>query len=191
LTLLIIGLLIFFGAHSLSIVALPLRDRMRARLGEGPWKAIYAVISLLGLILIVNGYVDARAAPQLLYSTPGWTRHLMAVLMLPVFPLLFASSLPGRIRSAVGHPMLCATVLWSAAHLLGNTTLADALLFGSFLLWALLDWWSLTRRSPRALRMAPPSRWNDLIAVVGGLGVYLLFVFWAHLALIGVAPFTR
>ncbi len=191
-TLLIIGLLLFFGIHSLSIVALPLRDRLRARFGEGPWKGIYSLVSLAGFLLILKGYGDARATPELLYSMPGWTRHLMATLMLPVFPLLFAAYLPGRIRSMVGHPMLCATALWSAAHLLGNTTLADALLFGSFLAWALLDWWSLTRRrSPRAMRRAAPSRWNDVIAVLGGLTVYVLVVFWAHLAVIGVAPFTR
>jgi uncharacterized membrane protein len=190
-TLLIIGLVLFLGIHSISIVAPAQRERLRARLGEQRWKGLYSVISLVGFVLLIKGYADARALPELLYSPPQWTRHLMALLMLPVFPLLFAGNLPGRIKSAVAHPMLTATILWSAAHLLGNTTLADALLFGGFLVWAVADLISALRRPRRPLRPAMVSRWNDLIAVGGGLVVYVVFVLWLHRLLIGIAPFAR
>ena len=98
--LLIVGLLIFLGVHSVAIVAPGWRDAQRARLGEGPWKGMFSLASALGLALIVYGYGVARQAPVVLYTPPVWTRHLAALLLLPVFPLLLATYLPGRIKSA-------------------------------------------------------------------------------------------
>ena len=109
--------------------------------------------------------------------------------MLPVFVLLAASYLPGRISAAAKHPQLVAVKLWALAHLLGNGTLADLLLFGTFLAWAVADRISLKRRTPRTVPAAPASKANDAIAIGAGLAVYVLFVVWAHKALIGVAPF--
>jgi uncharacterized membrane protein len=115
-------------------------------------------------------------------------RHVAMLLMLPVFPLLFAAYLPGRLKRAAKHPMLLAVKFWALAHLLANGTLADVLLFGGFLVWAVADRISMKHRTQRPLPGAPPSAMNDAIAVVGGIVVYLLFVFWAHAWLIGVAP---
>ncbi len=106
--------------------------------------------------------------------------------MLPVFPLLFATYLPGRIRTAVKHPMLVATKTWALAHLLANGMLADVLLFGGFLAWAVADRISLKRRVVRPVAGAPPSPWNDAIAIVGGLALYGITLFWLHRVLIGV-----
>ena len=189
-TTLIAGLVLFLGMHSIAIVAPALRDRLAARAGGLPWKLVYAVVSIIGYVLIVRGYAEARLTPELLYSLPGWTRHLLATLMLPVFPLLFAAYLPGRIKVlAGGHPMLVATKLWALAHLLGTTTVADAVLFGSILAWAVADFVSARRRAPRAIPSAPASRWNDAIAVVLGLVAYGAFAGHLHLRWIGVAPF--
>jgi uncharacterized membrane protein len=110
------------------------------------------------------------------------------LLMLPVFPLLAAAYLPGRIKAALKHPFLVAVKLWAAAHLLANGTLADVLLFGSFLAWAVADRISLKRRPQRPLPGAPERPMNDLIAVVAGLVLYGVFVTWLHQWLIGVAP---
>jgi uncharacterized membrane protein len=189
-TYLIIGLLLFFGVHSVAIFAPAWRNAMAARLGDAPWKALYSIVSVIGFILLVHGYAAARAEPIVLYSPPMWTRHLAALLMLPVFPLLFAAYLPGRIKSAVKHPMLTATKAWALAHLLANGTLADVLLFGGFLAWAVLDRIAVGKRSvpQKTLLPAVASRFNDVIAVVGGLIVYVIFVAWAHQRFIGVAP---
>jgi uncharacterized membrane protein len=187
--LLFVGLLIFLGVHSIAIVAPAWRERMVAKLGANGWKGLYALLSILGFALILIGYGAARTAPELVYSPPGWTRHLAVTLLLPVFPLLLATYFPGAIKRAVGHPMLIATVLWAGAHLLTTTTRADLLLFGSFLGWALADWASARTRPQRPLPGAPASRWNDVIALIGGLGLYLGMAFWAHLRLIGIAPF--
>lgn len=185
---LIAGLLLFLGVHSVSIVGPGIRDRALARLGEGAWKGGYGLISLIGFGLIVYGFSEARLSSVILYAPPAWLRHLAAVLMLPVFPLLIAAYLPGRIRTAAKHPMLAAVKLWAFAHLLANGTLADVLLFGGFLFWAVADRISFKRRPPQVLRTAAPSRWNDAIAVVAGLAIYVLVVGWAHLRVIGVSP---
>ncbi|MCU0812698.1 MAG: NnrU family protein, partial [Thiobacillaceae bacterium] len=136
---LIAGLVIFFGVHSISIVARDWRERTVARIGPAAWKALYSVASLVGFLLIVGGYAQARLDPVILYQPPIWARHLAALLMLPVFPLLLATYLPGRIKAAVKHPMLAATKAWAVAHLLANGMLADVLLFGGFLAWAVID----------------------------------------------------
>jgi uncharacterized membrane protein len=124
----------------------------------------------------------------LLYNPPFWTRHLTAVLMLPVFPLLFAPYFPGRIKAALKHPMLVAVKLWAVAHLISNGMLADVLLFGAFLAWAVADRISYKHRQQRPLKGAPPAARNDVIVVIVGLAIYALFVFWLHLKLIGVQP---
>ncbi|MBK1645535.1 NnrU family protein [Thiocapsa imhoffii] len=185
---LILGLILFLGMHSISIVKVSLRDDLVARFGEWPWKAIYGLVSLLGFALIVYGYGLARATPILLYDPPAWLRHLNLLLMLPVFTLLLATYLPGRIQSAAKHPMLLAVKLWATAHLLANGTLADVVLFGSFLAWAVADRISLKRRSGPTVPGAPASPINDAIAIIGGLFLYLLFMFWLHRVLMGVPP---
>jgi uncharacterized membrane protein len=158
------------------------------RWGETPWKGLYTLVAVAGFVLLVIGYGIARQSPVVLYSPPVWTRHLALLLMLPVFPLLLAAYLPGRIKAAARHPMLVAVKLWALAHLLANGTLADVLLFGAFLAWAVADRISVKRRAPRAVPGAPARPVNDVIAVVGGLAIYAAFVLWLHRALIGVSP---
>jgi uncharacterized membrane protein len=184
---LIVGLVIFLGLHSIVIFAPELRASVVARLGEGPWKGIYSVISLLGFVLICYGFGMARQSPVVLYSPPHWIRHVTFLVMLPVFPLLLAAYLPGRIKTAMKHPMLAAVKFWALAHLLANGTLADVLLFGGFLAWAVVDRISLKRRT-QTVPTAPPGKLNDLIAVIVGLGLYAFFIMWAHLRLFGVSP---
>ena len=188
-TFLVIGLALFLGIHAVSIVAPGWRDATLARIGEGAWKGGYSLVAGVGLGLVVLGYGLARQQPTLLYAPPAGLRHLSLALMLPVFPLLLATYLPGRISSAARHPMLAATKLWALAHLLANGTLADVLLFGGFLAWAVADRISLKRRPQRPIPGAPPRPANDAIAVVGGLALYALFLWRAHAWLIGVSPF--
>lgn len=188
--LLILGLVLFLGTHSISMLRPALREQAIARLGLMPWQGIYALLSLTGLVLVGWGYDLAREAPLVLYTPPSWLRHINLLLMLPVFPLLFAAYLPGRIQSTVKHPMLLAVKIWAFAHLLANGTLADVLLFSAFLGWAVSERISLRHRAGPPVQGAPPSRVNDAIALLGGLGLYLLFMFWLHRALMGVAPIS-
>jgi uncharacterized membrane protein len=185
---LVLGLLVFLGVHSASIVAPAWRDAMAARLGEPAWKGLYSVASAIGFALIVVGYGAARAHPVLVYTPPTFLRHVALLLLVPVFPLLLAAYLPGRIKAAARHPMLLATKIWAAAHLLANGSFADLLLFGGFLAWAVADRISLKRRAPRPVPGAPASPINDAVVIVVGLALYGLFVVWAHAWLTGVAP---
>jgi uncharacterized membrane protein len=186
-SMLILGLLIFLGAHSTSIVAPAWRDAQVAARGEKAWKALCGAVSLVGLALIVYGYGLARGAPVVLYQPPGALRHVAWLLMLPVFPLLLASYLPGHLSRVTKHPMLVATKFWALAHLLANGTLASTLLFAAFLAWAVADRISLKRRVPGPT-LGRAGRFNDVIAVVGGLLLYAAFIGGVHLWLIGVSP---
>jgi uncharacterized membrane protein len=186
-----LGLVAFLGIHSVSIVAPGWRTATLARLGDKPWKGLYSIASGVGLALIIVGYGIARHDPVVLYTPPAGLRHLALVVMLPVFPLLFAAYLPGRVRTAAKHPMLLAVKLWAVAHLLANGTLADVLLFGGFLAWAVADRISVKRRAAvdaHQVPAAPPRPANDAIAIVGGLVVYAAFIVGVHRWLTGVSP---
>lgn len=187
---LIVGLILFLGAHSVEIFSSTFRANAVARMGERPWKGLYTLISIAGFILIIWGYGQARQDPILLYAPPVWMRHLSALIMLPVFPLILAAYLPGRIKAALKHPMLAAVKFWALAHLLSNGMLADVVLFGSFLAWAVADRISFKRRVMRPIHTAPPNKMNDVIAVVAGLAIYVAFVLWLHTWMIGVSPLS-
>ena len=189
--LLILGLVVFLGTHSVRILAADWRSARIAALGLRPWKALFSVVSIIGFVLIVIGYGAARGQPMLLYNPPVWARHLAALLTVPAFVLLAASFVPGtRIRRAVGHPMVAGVKIWAFAHLLANGTLADVVLFGTFLAWAIADYIAARRRDRAAGKIytvGPLSR--DGVAVTAGLAAWAAFAFWLHGPLIGVRPF--
>ena len=184
---LMLGLVIFLGVHSISIIAPAWRDRTAARLGNA-WRGLYSLITIAGLIVIVWGYGIARRNPVMLYAPPAWTHYITAVLMLPVFTLFLAAYFPGRIKSAVKHPMLLSVMLWAVAHLIVTGLLANVVLFGGFLAWAVADRISFRWRTPRPIPTAPSMKVNDGIAIVAGLVVYVVFEHWLHVRLIGVQP---
>ena len=183
---LILGLVVFFGGHSISLLALSWRDRMAERLGARIWQAAYSILAALGIYLLVSGYGAARPVAAVLYAPPPWLHYVAAALMLPAFTLALASVLTGRIRMRVGHPLLVATMLWAVAHLLTNGSAADVLLFGAFLAWAVTVRVSLARRPARRMLALPASMANDVIAVAGGLALYAAFIFELHARWIGV-----
>jgi len=187
-TTLIMGLVLFLGVHSTSIFANSWRDQMAAKLGNG-WRGIYSILSLVGLVLIIKGFGEARVAPHVIYTSPMWMHYIMYVLMLPVFPFLLATYFPGKIKAVIKHPMLNAVKFWALAHLLVNGSLHEIILFGSFLAWAIFDRISVKRRAARPIATAPASKYNDWIAVIGGLALYVLMVHGGlHYQLIGVMP---
>jgi uncharacterized membrane protein len=182
------GLVLFFGIHSVSIFALPLRDRLAAK-NKLAWRGLYSLVSLAGIVMVARGYAELRLEPTMLYIAPIWLRHVSAVMMIPVFMLFLAPYFPGQIRNRVKNPQLVAVKTWAAAHLLVNGTLADLLLFGCFLVWAVAGSNSMKNRPDRPVPGAPVSPVNDVIVVVGGMVIYAAFVFGFHQFLIGVPPF--
>jgi uncharacterized membrane protein len=184
---LVLGLVLFLGMHSISIVAPAWRDRTAARLGN-VWRGLYSLVTIAGLVFIIRGYGIARQNTLALYMPPAWALYVTAVLMLPVFPLFLAAYFPGRIKSALQHPMLVSVMLWALAHLIAGGMLANVVLFGGFLAWAVVDRISYKWRTQRPIATAPPGRLNDGIAIVAGLVFYVVFEHWLHVRWIGVQP---
>jgi len=190
--LLIAGLIIFLGVHSLRIFAEPWREAQIARLGAGVYKGIFSVASVVGLVLIVIGYGQARTAPIVLWDPPLWARHVSALLILFAFVLVAAAYVPrNHLRRVLGHPMILGVKVWAVGHLLANGTLADLLLFGGFLVWAVLDFRAARGRDRvRGRVRTRASLPGDLATILAGVVGWAAFAFYLHGWLFGVRPFV-
>lgn len=189
---LIVGLILFLGVHLVPTQP-ELRDGLKTRIGEGPYKILFSLLSLAGLVVIVLGYHKLQLHPgknPILWEPPVWTRHIAVALMLPAIILLVASQIPSRIRTATRNPMLIAIKIWALAHLLANGDLGALLLFGSFLAFAVYDRISVKKRGLLP-PPAPASALNDVIVVVVGLALYAWLLLGGHQWLIGVAPIPQ
>jgi uncharacterized membrane protein len=188
---LIAGLVIFLGLHSSRIFADNFRAGIIATRGENAWKAIYSVLSIVGLALIVYGYGEARLASIVLWNPPVWTRHIAALLTFFAFILLAAAYVPKNpIKAKLAHPMLLGTKIWAAAHLLANGNVADVLLFGGFLVWAILCFRAAKKRDRAAGTTYQSGPALTMFATVGvGILLWAAFAFYLHAAWIGVKPF--
>jgi len=189
-TYLILGLIIFLGAHSVRIVSEDWYVRSRAHIGVASWNGIYSVVSLLGLGLIVWGFGLARQHPVQLWSPPLAMRHLGSLLTLISFVLLAAAYVPGNIiKERMGHPMVLGVKVWALAHLLANGNIAHVTLFGSFLLWAILDFNAAHRRDRTGdAHSAGGTAGATGITVALGVGAWVAVTLWLHGILIGVRP---
>lgn len=189
-TYLILGLVIFISTHSLRIFADDWRGMMVARLGEMPWKVMVSIASLLGFVLIVMGYSAARAAPVPLWQLPFWVSHIVSLLMLAAMILLVAAYIPGNgIKARIGHPMVVSVKVWAFSHLLANGNLADLILFGSLLIWAVLSFRAARKRDARDGVVRPQGKLLATLATLGvGVVAWAWFVFQGHAWLIGVQP---
>ncbi|SIO05456.1 NnrU family protein [Paraburkholderia phenazinium] len=187
---LVLGLVIFLGVHSVRVFAESWRTRQIARLGEKGWKSAYALASAVGLVLVIWGYGIARRDPVVLWAPPVWAPHLTALLTLIAFILFLSAYIPAtHFKAWVHHPMALSAVLWAFAHLLANGTLNAVVLFGAFLVWALLDYRAGRRRDLALGQVYPAGTLaKDAIAVVGGAVAWAVFAFWLHAWLIGVRP---
>lgn len=187
----IIGLLIFLGTHSVRIFADEWRSSQVSRIGVIPWKLLYGLVSACGFGLIVWGFAIARPDSAVIWNPPLWTRHVAALLTLPAFVLIVAAYIPrNRIRAGVGHPMVLGVQLWALAHLLANGRSIDLLLFGSFLVWAALDYLASARRDKKAdTSPAAGTLLNTVMTVVIGLAAWALFAGFLHVKLMGIPPF--
>ena len=192
-TLLILGLILFLGTHSVRIFADGWRTQTIARLGEKPWKGLYTVVSLVGFALIVWGYGLARQQPVLLWQPPVMMKHLNSLFTLAAFILLAAAYVPrNHFKARLHHPMVLGVKLWAFGHLLATGTLADMVLFGAFLLWAVLDYRAARLRDRAQGTVYPPGTASGtVVAVVAGAVAWAVFAFWLHAAWIGVAPLGR
>ena len=187
---LILGLVLFLGAHSVRIVAEGWRTQTLARLGEGPYKSIYTALSLLGFGLIVWGFGMARELPTMLWMPPRGMRHVAALLTLIAFVLLAAAYVPrNAIKARLHHPMVLAVKTWALAHLLSNGSLAHVILFGAFLAWGVANFIAARKRDRALGTTYPAGTWAGTAITVGaGVVAWVAVAFWLHGLLIGVRP---
>ncbi len=189
--LLIAGLILFLGVHSTRVFANDWRTALIAKRGEGTWKGTYTVLSLAGFVMLVYGYGLARQSPVVLWTPPVAMRHVAALLTLVSFVMLAAAYVPrNSIKAKLRHPMVLGTKVWAFAHLLANGNLADVLLFGAFLVWAVLNF-RAARQRDRAQGIVYPAGTasGTAITVAAGVVAWLVFALWLHGLLIGVRPF--
>ena len=189
---LLLGLVLFLGVHSVRVFAEGWRTAAVARWGAGSFKGAYSLLSVAGLLLIIWGYGAARTSPVVLWSPPVATQHIAALLTWVAFVFLAAAYVPrNALRAKLRHPMVLGVKVWAFAHLLANGTLADVLLFGSFLVWAVLSFRAARQRDRLAGATGRPasSAAGTAATVVAGTAAWAFFALWAHGAWIGVRPF--
>ena len=204
-TQLILGLILFLGAHSVRIVADGWRTRCIEAWGEKAFKGVYALVALLGFYLLVVGYGEARLETVALWSPPRFTKHISILLMLFSSILLMAAYIPrNHFKMRMGHPMVLSVKVWALSHLIANGNLADVVLFGAFLIWAVLNFRSARARD-RAMSLNAAQDAADLtlsesetknqakllstvITLVGGMAIWALITFVLHAKLVGVSP---
>ncbi len=186
----ILGLVIFLGAH----VFVTMRDRraaLVARLGEWPYRGLFSIVAIVGILLIAYGFAAYRAAGMItVWDPPAWTRHIVVALMWPASIMVVAAYIPGNIKRVLKHPMLTGVKTWAFAHLCANGDLGGIILFGSVLAWAVYDRITLKRRAdPGAPPIPVGGAKNDIIAVVVGTVLYLALGFVFHPIVVGVPVF--
>ncbi len=191
-TIMIIGLVIFLGSHSVRIFAENWRQQQIAKFGETNWKLAYSAVSIIGLAIAIYGYGQMRLDPIYVWNPPMGMRHAVALLMVPAFIMLVAAYVPhNAIKAKLGHPMMLAEKIWAFAHLLANGRLGDIVFFAAFLIWAILAFKTAKKRD----RLTPPTpvsttKMATIATVLIGLVAYVLFAFYLHSALIGVPVFS-
>lgn len=184
---LLLGIVLFLGVHSIRMVAPGFRDRMIAERGEGVWKGIYSVAAVIGLIVLIWGFGQARMVAPILWVPPTWLAHINLLLMIPALIFFFAAPLPpGYMKRAVKHPQILGVKIWAFGHLLANGDLASLILFASFLGWAVWNRIAVKRRGDPVYEN--PAIQYDIIAAVIGLAVYVWLIVQGHAWLFGVPP---
>lgn len=190
LAIMILGLAVFLGSH-VFVTMRSQRAAVIAHIGEWPYKGVFALVALLGVILIGYGFARYRASGGVdVWLPPRWTRHVADTLVWPSIICIVAAYIPGEIKRVLKHPMLVGVKLWALAHLVANGDLGSIMLFGSFLAWAVFDRIALKHRvDPQAPPVPANGYRNDFIAVVGGTLVYFALGLWFHPMVIGVPVF--
>jgi uncharacterized membrane protein len=196
-TWLILGMILFLGAHSVRVVADNWRAEKIAAWGDKAFKGVYTLVSILGFYLLVVGYGEARLQPLALWNPPIFTRHISMLLMLLSSILLIATYIPrNHFKMRLRHPMVLSVKVWALSHLLANGNLADLVLFGSFLIWAVLNFRSARARDRAQVEnsvaiedsLPKPNLYATLIALFGGMALWAVITFVLHAKVVGVAP---
>ena len=186
----ILGLVVFLGAHTFVSMR-EQRASLVDKIGLWPYRGLFSVVSIVGVLLLAYGFAAYRAAGSIaIWHPPAWTRQIVVVLMWPVSIMVVAAYLPGNIKRVLKHPLLVGVKTWAFAHLCANGDLGGIILFGSILAWAVYDRITLRHRSdPGAPPIPVGGVRNDIVAIVVGTILYLALGFVFHPIVIGLPAF--
>ena len=194
--LLLLGLVLFLGCHSVRVFAQSWRENTLLRLGEKMYKGLYSLASIVGFVLIVYGFSLVRMDSPMVWLPPVAMRHVASLLMLLSMILLVAGQVPhNAIKDRLKHPMVLSVKVWALAHLLANGRLADLILFGAFLVWSVLVFRASRQRDRLLDDLVPESAETAEVAsptttkvmVIGAL-VWAVLLLGGHAWLFGVSP---
>ena len=187
-TLLILGLALWWASHLYPIYLPARRAAAHRRLGEKLYKSAFSMFSVIAVAFIVMGY--QKAGLIAVWTPPLWTTHLNNLLMLVAIFLFITKFAKSGVRRQIRHPMLAGVKVWAVAHLLVNGDLASIVLFGGLLAWAVVAMIGSSRRDGAWQRPA-----GGGIAGLIRHGVIAVVVFLAivgvHGLLFGVSTFPR
>ena len=188
--LLILGLVLFLGVHSTRIFADGWRSSLITRLGPLKWKGLYSLASIIGFVVLIYGYKLARQETMMLWTSPSWMKHVTALLMMFAFILFVSPYVPGNsFKARLHHPQVLSVMVWALSHLLTTGIVAGVVLFGGFLIWAVLSFRAARQRDRVAGTVYPPGNAiGTSIAIAAGLVAWSVFALLLHGPLIGVRP---
>ena len=188
---LVLGLVVMLGAH-VFVTFRDARAGLMAKFGQNGYRALFSIVSIVGLALIVWGYGQYRAHEWIqIWSPPVFMRHITVGLMLFAVIFFTAAFIPSHIKTKLKHPMLASVKTWALAHLLSNGDLGSILLFGGFLAWGVYARIAAKHRTDVVLPVAPTGWTNDIIVVVLGIVIYLALGYAFHPMVVGVPVFGR
>ena len=190
---LIVGLAVFLATH-VFVSFREARASVIERVGLSLYRTLFAIVSLVGLALIIWGYAQYRAHDLIqLWSPPAFMRHITIGLVFFAAIFVVAAFFPSHIKTRLKHPMLAGVKTWALAHLLSNGDLGSVLLFGTFLAWGVYARIAAKRRGDIGAAATPaPDGWtSDVIVVALGTAIFLALGFWFHPYVIGVPVFGR
>ena len=186
-TKLVLGVLLWSFAHFIPAVAVEFRKNLVAKLGEKPYKGIFALIMVLSLYLVISGW--RATIPESVYLPPTWGRHATSLLVLIGFILFAASHGKTNLKRFVRHPQLTGLACWGVGHLIANGEARSIVLFGGLAAWAIIEIFLLNRRDGAWEKPDPVPVIQDVKVAVIGFIVYAVIAA-LHQWLFGVSPFV-
>ena len=186
-TKLVLGVFLWSFIHFIPTIAVDFRKSLIAKLGENPYKGLFALLIALALYLIISGW--RATVPESLYLPPQWGRHVTSLLVLIGFIFFLASHHATNLKRFLRHPQLTGVAIWGIGHLLANGEARSIVLFGGLAAWAVIEILLLNRRDGAWVKPDPVPGKKDIILLVAGFVVYIV-VAVSHLWLFGFSPFA-
>jgi len=184
LTLLIIGVVLWSALHLFPALLPETRGRLVEKLGNGPYRGMFALGILVTLVLIVFGWRNALVEP--IYVPPLYGSPVVTGMMLLSFILFAAANAPGNTKRILRHPMLAGMAVWAGAHLLTNGDNRSLVLFGGLGVWAIVAMLAINLRDGGWEKPAAVAYSRDLMTIVGAAAIFAIVLYF-HEAVIGVS----